>query len=95
MHASVSSQALLGCVAAGHLHRRGCSLRASALLDVGSRWVALPFQAEHLAHWGINMMQLEKTEKSLAEHELLHNQNAFDGRVTEAGSQLERLSGAG
>ena len=41
------------------------------------------------------MMQLEKTEKSLAEHELLHNQNAFDGRVTEAGSQLERLSGPG
>ena len=55
----------------------------------------LTLQAEHLAHWGINMMQLEKTEKSLAEHELLHNQNAFDGRVTEAGSKLERLSGPG
>mmetsp|Transcript_7420 Transcript_7420/g.21943 ORF Transcript_7420/g.21943 Transcript_7420/m.21943 type:complete len:903 (+) Transcript_7420:355-3063(+) len=54
-----------------------------------------PMLAEHLRHWGINMMQMEKTEKTMAELEIDQNSKFEFDSITEAGSQLKRLSGPG
>lgn len=54
-----------------------------------------PLLKEHLAHWGIDMTQMTKTEKTMAE--LQHEKNImfeFDA-ITEAGSELEPISGRG
>lgn len=54
-----------------------------------------PYLAAHLAHWGINMMQQEKTEKTLTEMEVeLNASHCFD-RITEQGSALVPLHGPG
>ncbi|PSC74028.1 ubiquitin carboxyl-terminal hydrolase 5 isoform X1 [Micractinium conductrix] len=52
-----------------------------------------PWLAQHLAHWGINMMQMEKTEKTMAELEVQQNLNWEFNSITEAGAQLTPLSG--
>lgn len=53
-----------------------------------------PYLADHLAHWGINMMQQEKTEQTIAELQLKLNATHFD-RITESGSNLVPLHGPG
>uniref|UniRef100_A0A7S0NC19 Ubiquitin carboxyl-terminal hydrolase n=1 Tax=Hanusia phi TaxID=3032 RepID=A0A7S0NC19_9CRYP len=54
-----------------------------------------PKLAEHLSHWGINMMQMEKTEKTIAEMEIdMNNKFDFD-KICESGKQLQTLSGPG
>ena len=52
-------------------------------------------QAEHLAHWGINMMAMDKTEKSMAELQIDLNMSFEFDRITESGSTLQPLSGPG
>ncbi|CDF33158.1 unnamed protein product [Chondrus crispus] len=54
-----------------------------------------PYLADHLAHWGINMMQQEKTEQTTAELELKLNATHSFSKITESGSELEPLHGPG
>jgi uncharacterized UBP type Zn finger protein len=53
-----------------------------------------PRLAEHLAHWGIDVMRMEKTEKSMAELQIDLNKGFEFDKITEAGAELERVSGA-
>ena len=53
-----------------------------------------PKLAEHLRHFGIDVMGLEKTDKSLAELEIEGQKWAFS-RITEAGAHLLPLRGPG
>ena len=59
------------------------------------RMVRDPKLAEHLAHFGIDAMSLEKTEKTVAELEVQLNKDFSYNAITEAGSGLTRVSGAG
>ena len=52
-------------------------------------------QAEHLAHWGINVALLQKTEKTMAELQIDLNMSFEFNRITEAGAALQPLSGPG
>jgi ubiquitin carboxyl-terminal hydrolase 5/13 len=52
-----------------------------------------PYLAEHLRHWGINMISMEKTEKSMAELQIELNKGFEFDKITEAGSQLESAYG--
>jgi ubiquitin carboxyl-terminal hydrolase 5/13 len=54
-----------------------------------------PLLAQHLAHWGINMMSMQKTEKSMAELQIDLNVAFEFDKITEAGAKLRPLSGAG
>lgn len=54
-----------------------------------------PFLGKHLAHWGINMLQQEKTEMSIAEMELELNKSYKFDKITESGSDLVPLHGPG
>lgn len=54
-----------------------------------------PHLARHLAHWGINMMQMEKTEKTMAEMEVDQNLAWEFSSITEKGRKLEPLAGPG
>ncbi|EFN51528.1 hypothetical protein CHLNCDRAFT_33094 [Chlorella variabilis] len=54
-----------------------------------------PHLARHLAHWGIDMIQMEKTEKSIAELEIDQNVAMEFDKITEAGAHLKPLSGPG
>uniref|UniRef100_A0A182QI34 Ubiquitin carboxyl-terminal hydrolase n=1 Tax=Anopheles farauti TaxID=69004 RepID=A0A182QI34_9DIPT len=55
-----------------------------------------PHLVQHLAHWGINVGQLEKTEKSMIELELDLNQRIGEwGILCESGSQLKPIAGPG
>lgn len=51
--------------------------------------------AQHLEHWGINMMSMQKTEKSMAELQIDLNVAFEFDKITEAGAQLRPQSGAG
>jgi len=53
-----------------------------------------PYLAQHLRHWGINMMSMEKTEKNMAELQIELNKGFEFDKITEAGSQLESAYGA-
>lgn len=54
-----------------------------------------PLLAEHLAHWGISIQQMRKTEASMTELQIQKNlEHEFD-RITEAGEQLVPLHGPG
>ena len=44
-----------------------------------------PLLAQHLSHWGINMMSMEKTEKSMAELQIDLNKGFEFDKITEAG----------
>ncbi|GAX82603.1 hypothetical protein CEUSTIGMA_g10029.t1 [Chlamydomonas eustigma] len=57
--------------------------------------VSDPHLADHLAHWGINMMQMEKTEKTMAELQIGLNLSYEFGRITESGTALRPLYGPG
>jgi len=55
-----------------------------------------PFLAQHLEHWGIDVMKMEKTERTLAEMEVDLNLNYDWSRICESGDKpLERLRGPG
>ncbi|CAM9831701.1 unnamed protein product, partial [Heterosigma akashiwo] len=46
-----------------------------------------------MAHWGINVMRLEKTEKTVAELEVALNKTYDFSKITEAGEDLRPLRG--
>ncbi|MEW5315258.1 MAG: hypothetical protein WDW38_006701 [Sanguina aurantia] len=54
-----------------------------------------PDLAQHLSHWGINMMQMEKTEKTMAELQLDLNISYEFNKITEGGGKLQPLEGPG
>ncbi|KAI8100790.1 hypothetical protein M9434_005181 [Picochlorum sp. BPE23] len=54
-----------------------------------------PKLGDHLAHWGINMMKMEKTDKTVAELQIERNLSFEFDAITEAGATLEPLSGKG
>ncbi len=54
-----------------------------------------PALAEHLAHWGIDVMRMEKTEKSMAELEIDLNRAFEFDKILEKGAALQPLSGPG
>eukprot|EP01004_Peranema_trichophorum_P006623 NODE_543_length_2612_cov_74.803937_g466_i0.p1 GENE.NODE_543_length_2612_cov_74.803937_g466_i0~~NODE_543_length_2612_cov_74.803937_g466_i0.p1 ORF type:complete len:812 (+),score=207.62 NODE_543_length_2612_cov_74.803937_g466_i0:55-2490(+) len=54
-----------------------------------------PFLAQHLAHWGINMGQMEKTSKSIAELNVDINLKFEYSKIIEGDKELEPISGAG
>jgi hypothetical protein len=54
-----------------------------------------PLLAEHLSHWGIDAMRMEKTEKSMAELNVALNKSFEFDKITEAGAHLAPLSGPG
>lgn len=55
-----------------------------------------PLLAEHLAHWGIDVMKMEKTDKTLAEMEVDLNMSYDWSRICESGDKpLVRLRGPG
>ncbi|KAL0051048.1 hypothetical protein WJX82_001112 [Trebouxia sp. C0006] len=54
-----------------------------------------PKLAEHLSHWGINMMAMQKTEKTMAEAEIEANKDFEWSHITESGKQLMPMSGPG
>jgi len=54
-----------------------------------------PLLGEHLARWGINIMAVQKTDKTLAELEVELNKAHDFSAITEAGAKLEPVSGPG
>ena len=52
-------------------------------------------QESHLAHWGINIMSLEKTEKTMTELQINLNLSYEFDKLTESGANLKPLSGPG
>lgn len=54
-----------------------------------------PLLAEHLAHWGIDIMTLEKTDKTLTEIEVEKNMNYDWSKLIEDGTILETVTGPG
>jgi len=54
-----------------------------------------PKLAEHLAHWGINMMAMQKTELSVTELNIQANEKLELDKITEAGKELVPLTGPG
>ena len=55
-----------------------------------------PNLANHLSHWGINMMNMEKTDRSMADLEIDLNQKYGEASmIEEANSNLKPLHGAG
>lgn len=55
-----------------------------------------PNLANHLSHWGINMMNMEKTERSMADLEIELNQKYGEASmIEEANSKLRPIYGAG
>ena len=51
--------------------------------------------SDHLSHWGIDIMKLEKTEKTMEELEIEINKNFIFSLITEQGKSLEKVTGAG
>lgn len=51
--------------------------------------------ATHLAYWGINIAEREKTEKSLTEMQIEHNLKWEFNMTTEDGKELKPVFGAG
>lgn len=72
-------------------------LYACFLFDIpdGLSHILARLQAQHLAHWGINMMSMQKTEKTMTELQIDLNMAFEADRITEAGSMLQPLSGPG
>ncbi|GLC48552.1 hypothetical protein PLESTB_000110300 [Pleodorina starrii] len=52
-----------------------------------------PLLAQHLAHWGIDIMKMEKTEKTMSELQADLNTSYEFSRITESGTELQPLSG--
>ncbi|CAM9999636.1 unnamed protein product [Pylaiella littoralis] len=54
-----------------------------------------PKLAEHLTRWGIDVLEVEKTDKTVAELEVELNKSYDFNKITEAGAKLRPLSGPG
>jgi ubiquitin carboxyl-terminal hydrolase 5/13 len=54
-----------------------------------------PWLAQHLAHWGINMMSMQKTEKTMEELNVDLNIKLDFSAIQEEGKELEPLKGPG
>ena len=55
-----------------------------------------PNLAIHLSHWGINMMKMEKSDKSMADLEIALNQKYGEASmIEEANSKLQPVYGGG
>ena len=54
-----------------------------------------PHLAKHLAHFGINIMKMEKTEKTMEELNLNYNLEFIYGRICESGTELKPVSQIG
>jgi hypothetical protein len=55
-----------------------------------------PNLANHLSHWGINMMNMEKSDRSMADLEIDLNQKYGEASmIEEANSKLQPVHGAG
>eukprot|EP00301_Raphidiophrys_heterophryoidea_P003463 c11563_g1_i1.p1 GENE.c11563_g1_i1~~c11563_g1_i1.p1 ORF type:complete len:840 (+),score=204.41 c11563_g1_i1:24-2522(+) len=54
-----------------------------------------PLLAEHLRHWGINVLNMKKTEKSMTELQIELNKNWEFDKITEAGKQLVSVCSPG
>jgi len=54
-----------------------------------------PKLAEHLAHWGIDIMKMEKTDKSMAEMEVDLNMTYDWSKICESGEELVLVRGPG
>lgn len=54
-----------------------------------------PLLREHLAHWGIDMDRMEKTEKTVREKEIDLNLKYEFSAITEEGRHLRAVSGPG
>ena len=54
-----------------------------------------PHLSEHLSRWGIDIMKLEKTEKTLSEMEVEMNLNSDWARIMEGGKDIQAISGPG
>ena len=55
-----------------------------------------PYLIKHLAHFGINIQQMEKTDKSMAELEIDMNQKFGDyAALCESENKLEPIAGCG
>lgn len=54
-----------------------------------------PLLAQHLSHWGIDAMQLEKTDKTMGEMEVDLNVKYDWSKILESGETLETLRGPG
>lgn len=54
-----------------------------------------PNLTQHLNHWGINVLNMEKTEKSMAELELELNQKTEWAALQESGGNLKPIYGPG
>ncbi|KAK9805947.1 hypothetical protein WJX73_007684 [Symbiochloris irregularis] len=54
-----------------------------------------PHLERHLAHWGINIMSLTKTEKTMTELQIDLNLSYEFNKLTESGANLQPLSGPG
>ena len=52
-------------------------------------------QAQHWEHWGINMMSMQKTEKTMAELQIDLNMSFEFDKITESGESLQPLTGPG
>mmetsp|Transcript_22548 Transcript_22548/g.49850 ORF Transcript_22548/g.49850 Transcript_22548/m.49850 type:complete len:835 (-) Transcript_22548:225-2729(-) len=54
-----------------------------------------PLLANHLAHWGIDVMRMEKTDKTMAEMDVQLNMSYDWSRICESGSTAQRVRGPG
>uniref|UniRef100_A0A6V2MYT4 Uncharacterized protein n=1 Tax=Emiliania huxleyi TaxID=2903 RepID=A0A6V2MYT4_EMIHU len=54
-----------------------------------------PKLAEHLAHWGIDVMRMEKTAQSVTEMNIAANESLELDKITEAGKDLAPLTSRG
>lgn len=81
----ITNRLLTRCISLTHFH----------VAEDENDMVLDPLLAAHLSHWGINMMAMEKTEKTMAELQIDLNMSFEFDKITEAGSALEPLSGPG
>ena len=75
----------------GTITARGADVYSYAEDDM----VEDPHLAQHLAHWGIDVLRMEKTEKSMAELEIALNSGYEFDKILESGAELQPLSGPG
>lgn len=52
-----------------------------------------PYLETHLKHWGINMLTMEKTEKTMTELNVEYNLRYEFNKITESGSTLKAICG--
>ena len=81
------------CVKLGTITANGADVWSYA--DDEDRMVVDPRLPEHLAHWGIDIMQLRRTDKSLSELEVEANMKFDWSKVMEGSEALQSVSAPG